>query len=110
MTLSWWGVHAGVGVRGEYRLGGWFVPFAQLGAGVSAAQTHFSDEGDRTTKEWFGGWHIGASAGVRSHGEWGRHGLYLRLDWRMAPVIDNLLGDTHDIGGTFLSIGVRRSF
>ena len=52
---------------------------------------------------------LGASAGLRLQ-PWDRVGGFGRIGWTYAPVIDNLIGDTHDSGGLSVLLGVRGSY
>jgi hypothetical protein len=41
---------------------------------------------------------------------WERFGFTFRASFVYAPAIDNLLGEEHDSGGQFYSLGVRKEF
>jgi caspase domain-containing protein len=109
LEFDWTAVALGAGARGELRLLRPLYAFAQASAGVELARTRFSDEGARVTKETFWGWHVAAAAGLRLQSSNGR-GLFLRMSWVHAPAVDNLLGDTHDVGGRYVGVGLRIPF
>jgi hypothetical protein len=37
-------------------------------------------------------------------------GFYAKVRYAVAPTLENLLGDTHDVGGVFASFGLRTTF
>jgi hypothetical protein len=105
MTFRWWTGTLGAAARGEYRRpGATLVPFAQASAGLSLARSRFDDDQDMTTRDTFLGWYLAASAGLAwtpvTH--WG---LTLQGRWSHVPVLDNLIGDTHDAGGLSVLAG-----
>jgi hypothetical protein len=56
-------------------------------------------------RDTYWGYHIGVAAGLQLR-PWERFGFYGRMSLVYAPVIDNLIGDTHDSGGLFGTAGV----
>jgi hypothetical protein len=95
-------------------LDGLFVPYVQAGAGVGTAndalEIHDGDTMESTTtRERYWGPLLTASAGLRLQ-PWDHVGGFGRIGWTYAPVIDNLIGDTHDSGGLSVLLGVRGSY
>jgi Caspase domain len=72
--------------------------YAQLGAGLGIASTHFTDQDDVRTEERYFGWAVTLGGGVHVEGNRGI-GFSLGYEFDYAPVIDNLAGDTHASGG-----------
>lgn len=87
--------------------------FAQVGGGLARGRTRYSDTlGDGmpdTEGEVHWGYHLGASAGGYVT-PIANISLLARVRYDYAPVIDNLIGDTHDSGGLAAGAGVRVSF
>jgi hypothetical protein len=82
------------------------VPFAQAGLGLSVGRSRFSDDRGAVSHDTFLGWQLSGSAGV-SWTPWDHWGVVTRIRWQHVPVIDNLIGDTHDAGGVSLLTGVH---
>ena len=87
----------------------WLIPFAQAGAGLGRASTTFIDTTAASDDEIHWGYFLAASAGVNLM-PWRYAGFSLRASYRYAPIIDNLIEDTHDSGGLYTSIGLRGAF
>jgi hypothetical protein len=109
-----WSAHAiGLYVRGTLPLARGIVRFyAQGGAGFGWADTEYRDP-------------LQASEVVDDQLDWGYHlalaggmsvmpsryiGVYGQLGYIYAPIVDNLVGDTHDSGGFAGYLGVRVGF
>jgi hypothetical protein len=107
LVYDWQTYAASIGVRaGLPLLGGRATPYVELGGGPAMATTSFTgptgDDDDQF--EW--GWHLGATGGLAV--KVARHvSLFAEASWVTAPVIDNLVGDTHDSGGVIFSLGGR---
>jgi hypothetical protein len=103
-----WDVHGlGAALRGALPLRrGGLVLFAEAGGGVARAATTFRDSTGATDEEAHWGLHLGAAAGLNLM-PWRHLGFTWRLGYRYAPVIENLIGDTHDSGGLSASLGLR---
>jgi hypothetical protein len=107
LTFAWWTGTAGAAARGAWnRPGATLVPFAQAGAGLSLGRTRFRDDQGTTTRDTFLGWYLAAAAGL-AWTPFDHWGFSIRARWSHVPVIDNLLGDTHDAGGLSLLTGVH---
>jgi hypothetical protein len=109
IDYEWNTTALGVVARGRYPLVGSLLnPFVQVGAGVAMANTSLSgptmDENER-----FWGWHASGAVGLELM-PWRHVGFFTQASFVTAPVIDNLIGDTHDSGGVFWRIGIRGSF
>jgi uncharacterized caspase-like protein len=110
-TFEWRSHGATLLLRGEYPLGygGILVPFAEAGGGVAWARNKLQVGERPATTESDLGYQLLAAAGARLQ-KWDHVGLFLRLAYAHAPTMDNLLGDTHDSGGAFLSLGMTGRF
>lgn len=88
--------------------------FAELGVGVAIARTRLDAPQMREETDYHKGYYTATGVGLA----WTRRALYhpfafgltLRVDAAYAPVIDNLLGDTHDSGGLFTTFGYHMAF
>lgn len=94
--------------------GGLLRPFVQAGAGVATATDALETydaalDRTETTRERYWGFSLGAAAGLQLQ-PWRHLGGFARAGWSYVPVIDNLLGDTHDSGGGSLTFGIRGSY
>lgn len=97
-----------LGGRLEWRTsGGGFVAWSEAGAGVTWARDRLEDEEDRVETDDFVRPHLGAAAGFTLMSTW-LDGVGLDLDARYlyAPTVDNLVGDTLDVGGLYVGLGV----
>jgi hypothetical protein len=98
-----WSAHGlTASARGSLPLfGGWFVPYVQAGAGLAWARTDINAQ----VEHQFGP-QLEAAGGLRFM--FGDHvGLFLQTGWTHARVIDNLFGETHDVGGIRGFLGMR---
>lgn len=105
-----WDTNAlGIVVRGRYPLFGWLAPYAQVGGGLATSKTTLIDPAgsDETERHW--GWHASGALGVEVM-PWRHLGFFTQMSLVTAPVIENLVGDSHDSGGAFWRIGLRGSF
>jgi len=59
--------------------------------------------------ERYWGWHAGGTLGLEVM-PWQHLGFFAQVSAVTAPVIENLIGDTHDSGGAFWRVGLRGSF
>jgi hypothetical protein len=97
-------------LRAEYPLlGGHLIPFGEAGAGAVFAFNRVQT-GDRPAiSETHPGYQLAVAAGaIVQFGA--RFSLFVRGSYVIAPAMDNLLGDTHDSGGTFIASGFGLSF
>jgi hypothetical protein len=87
--------------------GGRAVLWAEAGAGVTWSRDRFENEMDEVTHESFFGAHLAAGAGLTLYSPW-LHGVGFDLDarWLYAPTVDDLIGNTLDVGGLFVGLGV----
>jgi hypothetical protein len=84
-------------------------PYLQVGGGLAWAATEYRDPlqaSEVIDDQLHWGFHIMASAGV-SLMPWRHFGFYGQASYTFAPVIENLVGDTHNSGGLALHLGVR---
>jgi hypothetical protein len=108
--FSWSTTGVGVYLRGVLpAAGGLVVPFVQAGAGVARARTSYEQNDPGPDVETFWGYHMGVAGGVQIM-PWRRFGAFLRIGYDYAPIIENLVGDTHNSGGTITDLGVRARF
>jgi hypothetical protein len=108
--FSWTVVGVGVGLRAAMPL--WherLIPYGQGSAGLAIgrstlATTQGTTESDDS--QTFVGYHLSLAAGLAVM-PWRHTGFYGQGRATYAPVVDNLLGDTHDSGGLDVTLGVR---
>ena len=110
LEFKWSTIALGLHARGRLPLvGGALTPFVQAGGGVATSFTEL-DDGTGVDKEQHWGWHLGAAAGIDVQPPGWLLGFTGEAAYVTAPVIDNLIGDTHDVGGRIVRLGVRASF
>ncbi len=108
--FRWRTLGLGAYLRGARPLaGGSVVLWAQAGAGVARAGTTLNDSTEADDDQSFWGYQLGAAAGINLM-PWRHLGFSLRMTYRYAPVIENLIGDVHDSGGLYSSVGLRGAF
>lgn len=109
IDYDWSTTALGVVVRGRAPLiGSLLVPYAQVSGGMATSRTALSGPTmDDSERYW--GWHAGGALGVELM-PWRHLGFFTQVSAVTAPVIENLVGDTHDSGGAFWRIGLRGSF
>ena len=111
LEFTWSSLALGLHARGRLPLArGVLTPFAQVGGGLATSHTELDDGTGEPTAEQHWGWHLGASAGLDLQPRRWLLGFTGEIGYVTAPIIDNLLGDTHDVGGGILRLGVRASF
>jgi hypothetical protein len=111
LEFSWSTLALGLHARGRLPLvGGTVAPFVQAGGGLATAFTTFDDGAGAADKQQYWGWHLGASAGLDVQPPRWLLGFTAEAAYVRAPIIDNLIGDTHDVGGRIVRFGVRASF
>lgn len=108
--FDWWAHGIGLYVRGTLPLAnGVFNPYVQAGGGVAWAVTELTDPLQASVEvddETHVGFHLGAAAGINVM-PWRSLGFYAQADYTFAPVVTNLLDDTHDSGGPRFILGIR---
>lgn len=106
-----WSTHGiDLRVRGTYPLaGGVLVPFGEVGGGAARSKTSLQLGSHPADRQVFWGYQLGAAAGSHLM-PWRHVGFTAKLSYVYAPVIDNELGETHDSGGVFFSLGARATF
>lgn len=109
--FSWSTYSAALSLRYTYIApGGWLRPFAQAGAGVARAHSVYDMTGmPGTDEDDFWGYRLSAAAGVQLV-PWRRLGVFWRLGYDYAPVLENLIGDVHDSGGLNCMMGLLTRF
>jgi hypothetical protein len=100
--------------RGEYPLTD--RPFAtnvslygQGAVGLGIARTSFLDQDAMTTTQTFYGASLAIGAGIHIEGRRGI-GVSAGYEFDYAPIIDNLTGDTHAVGGHRATLGLSYSY
>ena len=83
-----------------------FIPFVELGVGLSWAKSELQVGTELPDKETDRGYVLSAGFGALMMVT-RRLGVYGKARFAAAPTLDNLLGDTHDVGGWFWSFGLR---
>lgn len=106
--FSWstlgFGIHMRVATRPL--LAGWLVPYAQAGAGLGFGRTIYGELDGGESTQLHLGYHASLAAGTTVM-PWHRFGFFVQLGLVKAPIVDNLLGETHDSGGSYLRLGIR---
>jgi hypothetical protein len=101
-------------VRGELALGdaglfGRVFAYGQVGAGGALGTIHFYGATGERDDHGYGGGAVSAGAGLRVEGP--RHvGASLGYQFDYAPVISDLIGNTHASGGNRLLVGLSVGF
>jgi hypothetical protein len=108
--FSWTSHGLAVQLRAGYPLaGGEVVPFAEAGGGLGFARTTLEiGDIDRVSESHYG-YQLTGGIGLQVN-PWQRFGFFAKGSFTYAPVIDNLLGDTHDSGGLSVATGIRTMF
>jgi hypothetical protein len=119
--FSWRAYRLGVSLRGALPLANdWLTLYVQADGGLAFAVTHYTnteppllvDDDDVPSedfKERFWGFHVAGGGGVQFT-PWQWAGFFWQAEYIYAPVIDNLIGDTHDSGGGVVVTGVLGGF
>ena len=111
-SFEWHAYRLGVRLRGRLPLAGdHLVPYVEAGGGLAFGVTDYTDEGRDSVSdhERFFRYHVGGGLGVQAM-PWTHVGFYLQGDFDYAPVISNLVGDTHNSGGISMAMGMRGGF
>jgi hypothetical protein len=109
IDYEWNTTAVGALVRGRYPLvGSLLQPYAQVTGGIATSETRLSGPSMEDSERYWG-WHAGAAVGLELM-PWRHVGLFTQVGAVTAPVIENLIGDTHDSGGALWRIGLRGSF
>ena len=107
---DWWTHAIGLYARGTLPLfGGVLTPYAQAGGGVAWSVTELTDPLQASPEmddETHVGFHLGVAAGLNVM-PWRHFGFYAQADYVYAPVVTNLLGETHNSGGPTFQLGLR---
>jgi len=110
IDFSWSTTAFGLHGRLRYPMaGGVFSPYVQVGGGAARAKSTYQDPAGGSDHETQYGWHAGGAIGFELM-PWRYLGFFSQVSLVTAPVLDNLIGDTHDSGGAFWRVGVRSSF
>jgi len=83
--------------------------YAHAAVGLGIARTHFIDQDAMTTTETFYGASLAVGAGIHIEGRRGI-GFSAGYQFEYAPIIDNLTGDTHAVGGHRATLGLSFSY
>ena len=105
--FRWNAYGVGLRVRGRVSPSGipWLQAYAEAGGGLGYGRTRF-DDGRHDEQERFFGPYLGADVGVALVPL--RHiGAFVQAGRSYAPIIDNLLDETHDSGGWRVLVGGR---
>ena len=112
-VFEWESYRLGIGLRASVPLArGWVVPYAQASGGLTFAFADFKDGNNSESKTHYG-YHLATAAGLQMMPtiKWWRFvGLYAQAEYIYAPTIENLAGETHDVGGFSFAFGVRGAF
>lgn len=107
--FEWSGHALSFGARASRAMGnGVFSPFAELGVGIAVVPTTLRTGSLDPVDETYEGVQVGAAAGFHLGGV--RTAFTFRIFRTYAPVLENLMGDVHDVGGGGLDLGLRVRF
>jgi hypothetical protein len=81
-------------------------PFVEGMAGLAVGTTQLDDAVGKETEQRFTGWQLGIAGGLLFRPPHRRLGYHVEVGALTAPVIENLVGDTHDSGGVFATSGI----
>jgi hypothetical protein len=88
-----------------------FGAYAQLGAGLAIARSHFKDVDDRRTNETDPGLALSAGAGLKIQSPWIEGwGGTLGYEYAFSPALTNDIGDRHASGGHRLTFSLGVTF
>ncbi len=118
--FDWRAFRLGVDIRGAWPLADdWLTLYLQASGGLAFATTHYRNDMPSTLtddplpvvedRETFWGFHVGGGGGVQLT-PWRWAGFFWQVEYLWAPVIENLIDDTHDSGGVALTTGVLGGF
>lgn len=109
-TFTWRTHGVGLYLRGTLPLfHGVFNPYLQGGGGLGIGESRYTDPLQASTEvddQLHLGYHLSILAGVHVM-PWTHLGFFLQGGYHYAPVIENLLGDTHNGGGPLFHLGLR---
>jgi hypothetical protein len=114
--FRWRGSRTTLGVRGQLPLArDWLVPYAQVEGGLGSSFSVYDSGEDAPVEQRQWGPAFGGGLGLQlmpSFGSagWRHLGLFGQVELVHAPVLKNLLGETHDLGGRVITLGLRASF
>ena len=120
-TFSWRAHRLSATVRGLWPVANdWLVLYLQIGAGLAMAGTDYERNSEAVPladtrrkevsyHERFLGYNLAGGAGLQLT-PWQHVGFLWQLDYIFAPVIENLMSDTHDAGGLAIIHGVTAGF
>ena len=83
--------------------------YAQGAVGLGIARTSFLDQDATTTTQTFYGASLAIGAGIHIEGRRGI-GVSAGYQFEYAPILDNLTGDTHAIGGHRATLGLSYAY
>lgn len=120
-SFQWRAQRIGLNLRGTLPLADdWITLYIQAGGGLAFAVTRLTSdaptlladvESEPATdyKERFLGYYVGGGGGVQLT-PWQYFGFFWQGEYAWAPIIENLIGDTHDSGGVMLVTGMMGGF
>ena len=105
-NFSWTTRAISLGLRFRAPLGTeYFSLYGEGDVGLGIGHTQMTGD-DVDDSERFYGVVVGGRAGIQAHAS-NYFGFFLEGGFNYAPVIDNLVGDTHDDGGLVIATGIR---
>lgn len=109
-TYSWSSTAFGVFARGTIATRSErALVFAQAGGGLARVADSLEEGDMEPAEDTYWGYHLGFAIGAQLR-PWRTGGFFLRFATVTAPVMDNLIGDTHDSGGVFGTLGILGAF
>lgn len=105
-TFAWATRAVSLGLRARLPLAGeWVSLYGEADVGLGIGSTSMTGEDVDHSERYFG-LTLGGRAGVQAHAS-RSFGFFLEAGYTYAPVIDNLVGETHDDGGVVIATGIR---
>jgi hypothetical protein len=112
-TFNWSAYGIGPFVRGTLPLiGGVLNPYLQAGCGLAIGRSVYRDPlqaSEVVDDQLHWGYEIFVGAGLNVM-IWDNFGVFGQVSYTFAPLVKNLLGDTHDSGGPSFVLGIRGAF
>ena len=105
-TFAWATRAVSLGLRARLPLAGeWVSLYGEADVGLGIGATSMTGDDVDHSERYFG-LTLGGRAGIQAHAA-RSFGFFVEAGYTYAPVIDNLLGETHDDGGVAIATGIR---
>jgi hypothetical protein len=83
----------------------WLALYAEMGMGIGFGSTELEGP-EGGSDDFYLGYRLAASGGVQLN-FWKYTGAFIEASYDYAPIIENLMGESHNSGGFFLGLGLR---